>query len=911
MPRPSIETYINWLSAYNPTRTYLIEQFGLKRNFVRGSGHHLFDDRGQRYLDFLAQYGAVSLGHNHPELCDALRECLDEQLPSMVQPFVPVAALELAQRLADITPGDLAHTIFANSGAEAVEAALKLSRANTGRMRILATKNGFHGKTLGALSATANASYQKPFGAPVPDFAYIPFGDLDALETDLKQNAARTAALIIEPIQGEGGVRLPPRGYLASAKAMCRRHDILLILDEIQTGLGRTGSMFAMDAEDVVPDILLLGKTLGGGMLPMSAMVVTRDAWDHEFGYLHSSTFANNNLGCRVGLRVIDILRRDDGLLIRHVAEQGRYLLEQLRSLQTRYPGIIKDVRGRGYLAALEFHPFIGDDSYTMAYLSQNDYLIPVLCSYLLNAHRIITAPVFNCSHILRMEPAFTAGRGEIDEMIHALDAMCDLMEAKDYFKIVGCLVGVDGSDGGRRRYASVQPQNAMSLPTDGREGRCSLAFLGHPVSEDDFKTSDPSFEQFEPDEFERWKTWVQDAEPGIVYHVPELRFPSGKRVEIWIIALPILPERLARMGRRKVMPLLSDTVELAREKGASIIGLGGFTSIVSKGGTALAESGLAVTTGSCLTSIVAVEGIIDVARRLGVELSKSHVAIAGATGSVGRLVARLLAPHVSGLTLVGNPSSFTAMNRCQDVAACVYADLLGGPHEGAVIAVPESGARGGILRRRLESMLAGRMPMGGLKEACAAYEAAPDQKAAQQLVEAVESRFRESGSDAPIRRSTSANDLRQADIVVAATSAFREMIGCEHLKSGAIVCDVGRPRNVARSVADLREDVLLFDGGLVSLPEACHFGAGFDLPPGIVFGCLAECIALALEGDLANHSLGQDLSLAEAFYIRGLAAKHGLRPAPPLCFDRPISEEDFERVRSRRDCSVSTRTDP
>jgi acetylornithine/succinyldiaminopimelate/putrescine aminotransferase len=205
MSARTVERFIRWLDAFSPTRPYLLGLFHLDTPLVRGTGHRLFDRDGNEYLDFLSQFGAVSFGYNNPELCDALISCAQNQVPAMVQPFTPVAAHDLASKLADITPGELAHTIFTNSGAETVEAAIKLARAKTGRRTILSTWNGFHGKTLGALSATGKQKYQKPFGAPVPGFEYVPYGDLDALEARFPQPDL-PAAFLVEPIQGEGGV---------------------------------------------------------------------------------------------------------------------------------------------------------------------------------------------------------------------------------------------------------------------------------------------------------------------------------------------------------------------------------------------------------------------------------------------------------------------------------------------------------------------------------------------------------------------------------------------------------------------------------------------------------------------------------------------------------------------------------
>lgn len=221
------------MSALNPARASLLKMFALDAKIVSGSGFTLLDEDGRPYLDFLSQYGALPFGHNPPMLWDALDSARAEQLPSLVQPLLAVEAERLAERLAEITPGDLAITTFANSGAETVEAAIKLARLRTGRSGILSTLNGFHGKTLGALSATGKPLYQEGFSAPAPGFDYVPYGDLDALKTRLEMAGDNIAAFIVEPIQGEGGVICPPQDYIDSAITICRSHGVLFILDEI------------------------------------------------------------------------------------------------------------------------------------------------------------------------------------------------------------------------------------------------------------------------------------------------------------------------------------------------------------------------------------------------------------------------------------------------------------------------------------------------------------------------------------------------------------------------------------------------------------------------------------------------------------------------------------------------------
>ena len=253
----------------NPRLGRLLAQLEMDKVFVRGEGCYLYDQAGRRYLDFLAQYGALPFGFNNAYIWQAVEQVRNRFEPSFVQPSYLEAAGELAMRLVNVAPPGMMYVTFANSGAEAIEAAIKLCRSRTRRLGVLAASNGFHGKTLGALSATDKMKYQDGFGAPVKGFDYVPFGDLGALERAL---AGRFyAAFIVEPIQGEGGIIEAPPGYLAQAAEICRKSGVKLVVDEIQTGLGRTGAMFACETEGVAPDVITIAKALGGGLAAIGA----------------------------------------------------------------------------------------------------------------------------------------------------------------------------------------------------------------------------------------------------------------------------------------------------------------------------------------------------------------------------------------------------------------------------------------------------------------------------------------------------------------------------------------------------------------------------------------------------------------------------------------------------------------
>src|SRR6185503_18422415 len=290
---PQSHPFYNYI---NPVLGRLLSQLEMNKAFVRGEGCYLYDQDGRAYLDFLAQYGALPFGFNHPRIWQAIEQVRERLEPSFVQPSFLNAAGELAEKLIEIAPRGMRYVAFANSGTEAIEAAIKLCKSANGRDRVLAARNGFHGKTLAALSATNNEKYQKGFGAPVHGYDYVSFGDSEELERVL---SARTySAFIVEPIQGEGGIIEAPPGYLGRAREICRATGTLMVLDEIQTGLGRTGMMFGCDSEEVTPDVITLGKALGGGIIPIAACLCTAEVYKDDFALKHTSNFAGNTLAC-------------------------------------------------------------------------------------------------------------------------------------------------------------------------------------------------------------------------------------------------------------------------------------------------------------------------------------------------------------------------------------------------------------------------------------------------------------------------------------------------------------------------------------------------------------------------------------------------------------------------------------
>jgi putrescine aminotransferase len=369
----------------------------------RAEGSRIWDSEGREYLDLLAGFGTLALGHRPAAVVAAVKEQLDHMpLASRVLFSKPIA--DLAAELAAVLPGGIEKSFFCHSGAEAVEGALKLARLYTRRAGFVAAEGGFHGKTFGGLSASGRDVYRKPFAPLLPGFRHVPFGDADALAAAVNEE---TAAVILEPIQGEGGVIIPPDGYLAAAREICSKAGALLILDEVQTGLGRTGAMFACQREGVAPDIICLAKALGGGVMPLGAFASTAQIWAvlEENPLLHSSTLGGNPLACAAGLAGLREIQRLD--LPARAARLGRQALDRLERLPAAHPHLVAAVRGRGLLIGVQF--------------ASADIAGLVIAA--LAQRRVIAAYTLNNPEVIRIEPALTIPEDDLDRGLSALEA--------------------------------------------------------------------------------------------------------------------------------------------------------------------------------------------------------------------------------------------------------------------------------------------------------------------------------------------------------------------------------------------------------------------------------------------------------------------------------------------------------
>ena len=409
----------------NEQMVRVLRAIGYDVGFARGRGAYLYDRNGNEFLDLLSGFGVFALGRNHPKLREALLSVLQAELPNLVQMDVSTLAGLLAQRLLRRVP-HLEKVFFANSGAEAVEAAIKFSRAATGRTGIIFCDHAFHGLSYGALSLNGDAVFRSGFEPLLPDCIKIPFNDLAALEQALATK--RIAAFVVEPIQGKG-VHLPDDGYLRGAAELCRKHGALFVADEIQTGLGRTGRFLAVEHWGVEPDMVTIAKALSGGHVPVGAVLTRKWVFDKVFNRMdravvHGSTFGKNDLAMAAGLATLDVLESEK--LIENAEAQGARLMRSLSAMADRYE-LLKEVRGKGLMIGVEFGPPRSlklKASWHAVESASKGLFCQLIAIPLFKEHRILTQVAGHGSHTVKLLPPLVLSDADCDWIESAFDTV-------------------------------------------------------------------------------------------------------------------------------------------------------------------------------------------------------------------------------------------------------------------------------------------------------------------------------------------------------------------------------------------------------------------------------------------------------------------------------------------------------
>ncbi len=421
----------------NPQWVALLNLLEMNAQYHSCIGTELFTVDGRRILDFLSGYCVYNMGHNHPVIIEALKEELDRLGPSMLQSHVPLPAGELAERLCRLAGGRLTRVSFCSSGSEGIETAIKFSRAHTGRTGLLYCQGSFHGLTCGALSIMGDPFWKENFGPMLPDTEAVTFNDLEILEKKL--STKKFAAFILEPIQAEAGIRLPSAGYLKEAERLCRRYGTMLVLDEVQTGMYRTGPFLAAHHYQVEPDMVVIAKALSGGLVPVGAVLMSEKINHSVFdsikrAMVHASTFGENSLAMRAGLASLDVLQNER--MGERAEATGEILRSKLTAALSPYE-MFKEVRGLGMLSGIEFRP---PKNFKLKIPFETfKHIHPgmfgqILVMRMFRDQNIVTQICGNNFMVMKVAPPLMVTEGQIDEFVAAITSVVDVVHNSGSF---------------------------------------------------------------------------------------------------------------------------------------------------------------------------------------------------------------------------------------------------------------------------------------------------------------------------------------------------------------------------------------------------------------------------------------------------------------------------------------------
>ncbi len=425
------ENYALQEKYINPAFAKVLKIIGFDRFYSKGEGAYLYDSEGNRYLDFICGYGVFNLGRNHPTIKQALKEYLDLDYPNLVKMESPLLSGLLAEALVKKMPAGLDTVFFANSGAEGVETAMKFSRASTGRFKTVYTKGSFHGLTYGALSVMGDDHFREGFGPLLPGCEKVPFNDLEALEHELSKGDV--GGFIVEPIQGKG-IHVPSPEYLPEAQRLCRKYGTCFIVDEVQSGMGRTGRFLASEHWGLEPDLVILSKSLSGGQVPVSAVIGRRSIFNKVFNRLdrcvvHSSTFSQNAMSMAAGLAALHVLEEEK--LIENADRMGNLLMDELTSRIERFQ-FLKEVRGKGLYTAVEFgtpHSLSLKAAWKVLHKMDSGLFSQAFIMPMLDKHRVLTQVGGHAMDVVKLTPPLCVSEQDIRYFLVAFDDVMNMCQ--------------------------------------------------------------------------------------------------------------------------------------------------------------------------------------------------------------------------------------------------------------------------------------------------------------------------------------------------------------------------------------------------------------------------------------------------------------------------------------------------
>jgi len=840
------------------SRERILNYFGISYVITESSGVNVLTDEGRLLIDALSQYGALPFGSSFKPLFDQVKNFFNSKSPTLVQPFTTLSTLDVKKRLICMLGEDrFSNVIFTNSGAESVEAAVKIVRSRTGKPGIIALKNSFHGKTMAAVQLTSNPRYREYFCIENNFVRHIDVEmGLDDIEKSVRCAAkeVQASSFIIELVQGEGGMRALDREKISHAVKVARDIGLYIIVDEIQTGLGRTGPLFSFQEYAIDPDIVLLGKALGGGIVSLSACITTEDVIPSDFTIFHSSTFSNNNFSSYVCNIVLDLLNED---LLENVRLRGEQLGFVLDNISSRYPEIYEKSSGRGLMRGIHLKCWNDPGSFFSNTVDEVGLTGYAAAAWLIRNRGLITMPCFSQPMCIRVQPPLIVTEKEIDRIYGDFSSLAEMLISSGGYANLFVFkdLNEENNKGKLKYFPLLNPGNIFpikdrinsslmkktkvknNLP-DGR-----FVFVIHPIDSFSFERTFPDsyYKLLSNDKlsFQKSARDLLKVLPNLVsqcYEIEALDL-GDKLIEGNLVTLSLFPDELMSLSENDRRQLLVAIGREVTRLGPDVLGLGAFSSILAKGGYSFRHLNMTVTAGSSLTAAAAV----DVAWRDGFDLEDGpRFGVVGPSGGVGLrvwqfLIYQILQTGVSAeVYLLYNPRNPHALKTIDKHIKMTIEQLFDvcSSDQGVNVS-PYYKTRIDRIRKIF-------------------FEESHD--ASLQIIDRARHAF-EKVLGFPVL-SVSASDDQESichlNSIIVATDSSHPLDLLLNVKKGCRVYDLGRPHSF--DINNLQNhNIKLYEAGLVSLPNPKTKFGSFNmcaLPDGISLGCLAETMVLTASGD-------------------------------------------------------------
>ncbi|MCK0179934.1 aminotransferase class III-fold pyridoxal phosphate-dependent enzyme [Flavobacteriaceae bacterium S0862] len=917
-----------------PLLTELLAILKLDKNYIRAEGdflYYLYNNTEKRVLDLTGGYGSLLLGHNNPEIVQYIRELYSSKVPVHAQLSVRSGSAILSRRINDIisaSSGKNYVCAFLNSGSEAVEAAIKhtylnfntkiksfrleqekaflniknyfqkydvnfefilnnkhysnlqifkkdIESSNDLRLKnykhkILASRQSFHGKTIGALSLTSNSKLRDPFISKEQNRTIFFEWDIDEIQNHITQNEFvldlpristkgklmmkkvtlnSIVAIIVEPILGEGGVHIVPKDILTFLRTVATKSNIPLIFDEIQCGCYRTGEFLASFKSKVYADYYLMGKSLGGGISKISALIIDKKEYIPEFEMIHSSTNAEDDISSFVAIKALELAKREK----QNIIEQGNYILRELKKIKKKYENVITDIRGDGLMIGISFKDFRLSQCYGFQGLSRSNYFGYILMGYLLNKKNIRVSVTLSDDNTIRIHPSLYVTKSSLDEFIMAIDELCHILVCNDLYSLVDYILEENLQGLRPVEYFDIEE---LKLDNDTNY-KSQVGFLVHYIDPQSMRESIPSFFHLNDDTLVNLLRLLMSFAEPVLLGRNCIKNAYGDKVLMSFVGLPFTSKMVKddlNASRYKILEyqkICNKAIDYLIEEGITTIGLGQFTSILLQNGKAINNSNITVTTGNSFTVYSALQVVSSEINKRG--LFSNKIAVIGAGGNIASVISSLLINKCEYMLLVGSSenSEQKIINHAESLLKDVLLELLN--NDISPSKLTSKFLNSNLLLRVTENR---DFLNSGL------------------LWEQYQLEF---FNNPPIEITWDLNDLKESDITVVATNQGAPFLKSKYFKKNAFICDISVPSNCTDELL-MNTDIRIERGGIVNLPNMeMLYPKGLPIEKGQAFACMCETMLLGFEQSEITYSFGELLKF-QVQKIGELGEKHGFR---------------------------------